>query len=732
MLRFKAPSKTAVILSILFLIIMLLGFSRADATQRLKVGVYNFAPLVGIDPSGRPQGLFVDILEHVAAKEGWQIEYVAGTWQESLERLSRNEIDLLACIAYSDERAGFADFTSEFLFLDWGIVFKKKGSAIKTVFDLEGKRIGVLQGSIYTQGFKHLLKQFGISARLIEKREYTEVFQAVDRGEVDAGINAQLYGLRLEEDYDIEATEIYFSPIKIRFAAPKAKRPEIITALDRHIAALKSDKGSVYYVSFEKWTTGMFRQKKPFPLWLKLFIGFIISAGLVAFVFVFILKRQMLLKTAALRLSEEKFAKVFRSSPDTILLTDISDGRIVEVNEAFCKRTGYSRNEAIGRTTLELKLWLNENDRDRFISALRKNGKVENMESAIMHRNGNIVIGLLSAEIIELSKKTYMVAIFRDITDRKRAEEELRLSEALFSNAFHIGPAGMTITRIADGKFIDVNESFLKMFKFSREEVIGHTSTELNMFSLEERKKVLEQQLAAGGLRNSELSARSKLGKTIHLLFSSRPITVENEACHLTTLIDITDRKRSEEALHEALLRQNEAVKAANVGLWDWDLVTNQVHYSTEWKRQIGYKDHEIGNDFKEWESRVHPDDLGPTLEKAQASIAAKRKDHQVEFRFRHKDGSYRWILAQASVIPDASGRPIKMTGSHIDITERKQTDEELKKYREKLEELVKERTAQIEEKITEIEQMNRLFVDRELKMVELKEKIKELEARNG
>lgn len=136
----------------------------------------------------------------------------------------------------------------------------------------------------------------------------------------------------------------------------------------------------------------------------------------------------------------------------------------------------------------------------------------------------------------------------------------------------------------------------------------------------------------------------------------------------------------SEERLNEALLRQQEAVRAGNVGLWDWDLETNKVHYSAQWKSQIGYEEHEITDDFAEWRSRVHPDDLGPTLKKVNESIAEKRSKHKVEFRFRHKDGSYRWILAQASILQDENGRPLRMLGSHIDISDRKQAEETLRK----------------------------------------------------
>ena len=121
------------------------------------------------------------------------------------------------------------------------------------------------------------------------------------------------------------------------------------------------------------------------------------------------------------------------------------------------------------------------------------------------------------------------------------------------------------------------------------------------------------------------------------------------------------------------------ALRESNVGLWDWHFRTNYVYLSPEWKRQLGYEAHEIDNRYEEWESRLHPDDRELTL----ATVAAYRKqpwaNYEEEFRLRHKDGSYRWILTHASLIRDDAGKPVRMVGSHIDITERKRVEGELR-----------------------------------------------------
>ena len=129
-------------------------------------------------------------------------------------------------------------------------------------------------------------------------------------------------------------------------------------------------------------------------------------------------------------------------------------------------------------------------------------------------------------------------------------------------------------------------------------------------------------------------------------------------------------RKEAEDELRISNTRLQLALAASNIGLWDWDLETDEVHLSPEWKHQIGYEDHEIPDHYEEWESRIHPEDKPGVLAEQKAYLEGHKAVYNMEFRFRHKNGSYRWITSYGKTIPGPDVKPGRMTGCHGDITE--------------------------------------------------------------
>jgi two-component system, cell cycle sensor histidine kinase and response regulator CckA len=175
-------------------------------------------------------------------------------------------------------------------------------------------------------------------------------------------------------------------------------------------------------------------------------------------------------------------------------------------------------------------------------------------------------------------------------------------------------------------------------------------------------------------------------------------VTVVVEDGEATTLrgviVDVTERRQAEITLRDTLDRLRLATHAANVGLWDWDLRDNRVVFSREWKSQLGYEEHEVRGEYSEWETRLHPDDLAPSLAALRAYMAGEVHEYSVEFRMRHKDGSWRWIHARGDVLRDDTGKQTHMLGCHIDVTERKRTEQELRENQQRL--LEAERVAQL------------------------------------
>jgi len=118
------------------------------------------------------------------------------------------------------------------------------------------------------------------------------------------------------------------------------------------------------------------------------------------------------------------------------------------------------------------------------------------------------------------------------------------------------------------------------------------------------------------------------------------------------------------------------AVDGSNDGIWDWDLKTNEVYFSPRWKAIVGYGEDELNNGFADFEALLHPDDKDRALTTVNNYLAGKLKTYDIEFRFHHKDGSYRWVRARGKAMRDASGAPYRMAGSHTDITDSKETEQ--------------------------------------------------------
>jgi PAS domain S-box-containing protein len=255
----------------------------------------------------------------------------------------------------------------------------------------------------------------------------------------------------------------------------------------------------------------------------------------------------------ALRESENKLSVAFRASPHALAIVTMGEGKFIEVNDNVCRLTGYSREEIIGHTVEELQIWGDQVFRARMAKALWEKGRVNNEELEWRTRTGEKITMLMSAEIAEIGGKKCIVASITDITYLKKIEQDLRKSEERFVKAFNSSPGILSITKASDGTFMEINDSFTRVFGFTRAETIGHKSLEMNIWvNPDDRKNMIRQLMENGHVRNEETLHRTKSGDIRTLLFSAESIEFDGEPCVLAMTNDITEYKRMEAEAREA------------------------------------------------------------------------------------------------------------------------------------------------------------------------------------
>ena len=253
----------------------------------------------------------------------------------------------------------------------------------------------------------------------------------------------------------------------------------------------------------------------------------------------------------ALRTSEEKFSKAFRSSPIGMAIMTREAGVMTDVNEVYEQQTGFSRQESVGKTWADLGLIPNSPDTAAAIELeLETTRRVRNFEVEWRNRSGETKVCLYSAEPIEIGGQECLLATCEDITQRKVAEKKLQLSEEKFAKAFRCSPEIISINSLKDGRFIEVNEAFERLSGYSRAEVIGRTDVALGIWpDLLARDLLGEYIRKDGRIRDQELRLRTKPGQARTVLVSIEIIELEGQACALTVGQDITALKEAEDQL---------------------------------------------------------------------------------------------------------------------------------------------------------------------------------------
>jgi PAS domain S-box-containing protein len=379
-------------------------------------------------------------------------------------------------------------------------------------------------------------------------------------------------------------------------------------------------------------------------------------------------------------------AGLFDTMAEGVMITD-SEHHILSVNAFFSKITGYMAEEVVGEPCSRIFPDIGKPDILSAMSSANDSNRCWRGELVGHHKTGRFFPAQLSMSAInnKLAQQPSHLVIFTDITEYKEAIEALQYSEN-FSRATIDALAANICVLDEKSNIIAVNQAWRNFSRTncSGADEIGVGHNYLSACESASGPYSEDALLMGAGLRAvlEGASAGYRLEYPCHSgperrWFVARVTPfADNSRRVVITHQDITERKLAEIALRDSEERWKFALEGASEGVWDWNMQTNEVMFSKRWKEMLGYEENEIENKFEEWEKRVHPDDLPRVMAEVDRYVRGQSPDFSSEHRMRCKDGRWKWILSRGRVVSyDSKQNPLRMIGTHADITDRKEAE---------------------------------------------------------
>jgi diguanylate cyclase (GGDEF)-like protein/PAS domain S-box-containing protein len=256
---------------------------------------------------------------------------------------------------------------------------------------------------------------------------------------------------------------------------------------------------------------------------------------------------------------------------------------------------------------------------------------------------------------------------------------KLRESEERFK-AFMDNTPAIAWMKDDRGRYVYVNAHFETAFSFRQTDVAGKSQVAVWSPEALQQMEANDREVLSGG-KPAQLydAAVDESGRRKHWWILQFPVEDGSGLRFVGGLaMDVSERRQAEEALRASEERYALAARSVNDGLWDWNLKTNEVYFSSRWKSMLGYEDGEVGTDPDEWFKRVHPDDIGKMRAALDEHLAGRTPVFESEHRMRHKDRGYRWVLSRGVAVRNGDSKVYRMVGAQTDTTQRKLAEEQL------------------------------------------------------
>ncbi len=416
--------------------------------QTIKVSVSNSPPLAYYGEEGNPKGLFIDILNDIAAKESWTLDYEQVKFSQGLNQLRSSSSDILVNVAITPERLEYVQYNDISVYTTYGQIFTKL-EQVETIHDLEGLKIGYINNDYFAiepeEGFIALLQQSGVSVDLLPFNSYNEMTTYLEDEIIDAGVYGRPYGFSrfLINDFfefqEIFAAPIIFAPTNLYFGFPKGDFSTIKQAIDRHLLSYRKDKNSVLYQALR--SNLLSREESVIPKWMVILLLLSLTGLILFFVFVGILNTRVKQKTKQIgeanleiEITNKKLSLALNAVKEGIWEWNIKSNEI-EIDQYSYNVMGYKKagqkvswNDLISTIVPADRKNFERSFKDHFSD----NSEFHEISFRATTKEGEVRWFFIHGTVVELDEsgkpQRYLGTIV-DINDKKMLEENLEESE---------------------------------------------------------------------------------------------------------------------------------------------------------------------------------------------------------------------------------------------------------------------------------------------------------------
>ncbi len=392
------------------------------------------------------------------------------------------------------------------------------------------------------------------------------------------------------------------------------------------------------------------------------------------------------------RIEEERLVSIIEASPFIVAMIDRKGLRYM--NQAGRQLLGYGRHEDLSR--LSLKNLITKKTEELILKvalpAAVKEGSWKG-QTMFKAKDGREVpvSQIIIVHADENKEVDFYSTIAEDITERKLAEQTLLLSRERLKYFMEESREAIIIHK--NGSIIDFNNSAQKMFGYEGEELKGFDVLKLYDTSMHKEfkdKLILKESFLM------ELTGVKKDGIKFDIEVYSRSHIYQGKDVRVVGIIDITARKTVERALKSSEVRLNAAIEGTQVGIWDWNLITNKITFNESWRKLFDYSIEATPQYIDDWQKTIHPDDLPVLLYKLRRHLYGETPMFQYIYRAKHNDGHYIVIEAKGKLVRNEHKMPVSIVGTAVDITERQQMEDVIRKSQAQLTALIENREESI------------------------------------